>query len=531
MLNDLLAWIDDRTGLVSALHGFFEEEIPASSGWHQVFGSVAMFAIVTQFATGLLLAINYAPQPGEAWLSLQYIVTEVTAGRLIRGLHHFGASLAVIIVVLHMVQVALWGAYKKPREATWLAGVLLLLLTMAFGLTGYLLPWDNRSYWATVVTLQIASLPPVVGDWTLRVLGSQDGAVGAATFSRFYAAHTMLLPAITTGLMFFHVYLVRRHGVAPQPGDEALPKKKFWPEQVFKDTVAVFAVFGLLFGLAALVDVPLGQLADPTDTSFVPRPEWYFLFLFQMLKFFEGSLEIVGAVVLPGLAVTALALLPWIDRGKAQRIGKRVTAMGIVGFCAIGWTALTVAAIRSTPPEAEAPAMAGPPGGGDWTALAPAELAGYAYFEANNCSSCHNLAEGGPKSGPTLATMNPAPEEDATKKHVAEHAELSSAQRDALATFSANLEPDMVTALEVAPDFAKRGAQLYQENQCAMCHIVNGSGGELGPALDSMRGRHDADWLAGHFRDPAAFVEGSTMPPYPFEEADMKAIVEYLLSL
>ena len=185
MLDNVLAWIDDRTGLVSGIRAFFDEEIPASSGWHQVFGSVALFVIVTQFMTGLLLSINYAPQPGDAWLSLQYIVNEVTAGRMIHGLHHFGASLAVVIVVLHMIQVAIWGAYKKPREVTWLAGVLLLLLTMAFGLTGYLLPWDNRSYWATVVTLQIASLPPVIGEMTLRVLGSQGGAVGAATFSRF----------------------------------------------------------------------------------------------------------------------------------------------------------------------------------------------------------------------------------------------------------------------------------------------------------------------------------------------------------
>lgn len=531
MLDKALAWLEDRTGLVSGVGSFFEEEIPASSGWHQVFGSVALFALLTQFGTGLLLAINYAPQPGDAWASLQYIVNEVTAGRLMRGLHHFGASLAVIIVVLHMIQVIIWGAYKKPREATWLVGVVLLLMTLAFGLTGYLLPWDNRAYWSTVVTLQIASLPPVVGDLTLRVLGSQDGSVGAATFSRFYTLHTMLLPAITAALMVFHVGLVRRHGVAPQPGDEARPKKKFYPDQVFKDTVAVFAVFGLLFGLAAFVDVPLGQVADPTDTSFVPRPEWYFLFLFQMLKFFEGSLEIVGAVVLPGLAVTALALLPWIDRGKARRVGKRMTAAGGVALALAGWSALTLAALESTPPEAATSAPASAPAGADWASLPPSELAGYVYFEQNDCESCHNLATGDPKPGPTLSTLSPAPTDSAVKAHVAQYAELGDLEVAAIVTLATDLTVDQVTALQLAPDFARLGATVYQTNNCAMCHALNGVGGELGPALHGIAGSRTAEWLTGHFRDPQAFVEGSTMPAYDFPEDEMQAIVEYLLAL
>lgn len=531
MLDKLLSWVDDRTGLVSGVQGFFDEEIPASSGWHQVFGSVAMFSLMVQFATGLLLAINYAPQPGDAWLSLQYIVNEVTAGRLIRGLHHFGASLSVIIVVLHMVQVIIWGAYKKPREATWLAGVGLLLLTLAFGLTGYLLPWDNRAYWSTVVTLQIASLPPVMGDLTLRVLGSDGGAVGAATFSRFYTLHTMLLPAITGALMIFHVSLVRRHGVAPQPGDEAQPKKKFYPEQVFKDTVGVFVLFCILFGLAALVDVPLGQMADPTDISFVPRPEWYFLFLFQLLKFFEGSMEIVGAVVLPGIAVACLALLPWLDRGPAKKVGRRMAAMGGVALAAVGWAALTFAAISSTPPEAETMAGTTPPAAADWASLTPAQLAGYAYFQENQCSGCHNLASGEPKSGPTLATLDEKPNEASIREHVQQYGEFPNETVSALAAMASDLTPETASALELAPAFALNGAKVYNENNCAMCHVVNGVGGELGPALEAMRGRRDAEWLTGHFRDPPAFVEGSTMPPYDFPDEQMKAIVEYMLAL
>src|SRR5207248_11090946 len=167
--NGLNDWLDHRTGIRTAVQKFLYEEIPASSGWHQVFGSVAVFLVLTQACTGALLACNYAPTPGDAYNSLRYILTELTGGRLIRGLHHWGASMMIVVVVLHMVQVFLWGAYKKPREATWMAGVALLLLTFAYALTGYLLPWDNRAYWGTVVTTQIAGQAPLVGPYLTRL--------------------------------------------------------------------------------------------------------------------------------------------------------------------------------------------------------------------------------------------------------------------------------------------------------------------------------------------------------------------------
>src|SRR5579863_8390603 len=211
--------LDDRTGLHSGLRKFLYEEIPASSGWHQVFGSVALFLVLTQFFTGAMLAFNYAPTPGDAYSSLRYILTEVTAGRLMRGLHHWGASMLIVVVVLHMVQVFLWGAYKKPREGTWMVGVILLLLTMAYGLTGYLLPWDNRAYWGTVVATQIATRIPLAGPYMSRLLGG-DNAIGVVTFARFYGLHVLLLPPATGLLIATHIYLVRKHGVAPAPGDE-----------------------------------------------------------------------------------------------------------------------------------------------------------------------------------------------------------------------------------------------------------------------------------------------------------------------
>src|SRR5712691_4628319 len=216
-LQQLAVWLDHRTGLETAVRNFLYEEIPASSGWHQVLGSVAVFLFMLQAFTGVLLAFNYAPTPGDAYDSLRYIVTELTGGRLIRGLHHWGATLMIIVVVLHMTQVFIWGAYKKPRETTWMVGVTLLLVTLAYGLTGYLLPWDNRAYWGTVVTTQIASQAPGAGPYILRLLGSDGGSIGVVTFARFYAAHVLLLPPLTMLLIGVHVYLVRRHGVAPAP--------------------------------------------------------------------------------------------------------------------------------------------------------------------------------------------------------------------------------------------------------------------------------------------------------------------------
>lgn len=457
MFSSLLDWVDDRTGLISAGQEFLDEDIPASSGWRQVFGSVALFLLMTQILTGILLAINYAARPGDAYLSLSYIINEVTAGAVVRGLHHWGASFMVVIVALHMIQVAIWGAYKKPREVTWLIGVALLLLTLAFGLTGYLLPWDNRAYWSTVVTIQIAGLAPG-GELVQRLLGSTDGSVGVATFSRFYVLHTVVLPAVTALLVLFHVYLVRRHGVAPQLGDEAVAKKKFYPVQVFKDTAAIFGVFTALFLMAAFVEAPLGQLADPTNTSFVPRPEWYFLFLFEMLKFFDGSLEVVGAVVLPTIAVLLLAAVPFLDRSKLKRVGERIPAMAMVAVALLGWGGLTTAAWMSTPPETEISAS-GDDAAPDWITLPPSELA---------------------------------------------------------------------TATD-APEFARQAADLYQQNQCGVCHLVNGEGMTVGPPLTGLAERHDAEWLTGHFRDPQAYSAGSMMPAYEFTDDEMNVMVQWML--
>jgi ubiquinol-cytochrome c reductase cytochrome b subunit len=574
-MRTIIDWLEHRTGIESAIKSFLYEEIPASAGWHQIIGSMAVFFFVIQVFTGAMLAFNYAPTPGEAYNSVKYIMTELTAGPLIRGLHHWGASMMLIIVVLHMIQVFIYGAYKKPREATWMMGVTLLLITLAFSLTGYLLPWDNRAYWGTVVTTQIASQAPIAGPYLLRLLGSQ-GAVGNVTFSRFYALHTVLLPPLTIILIAVHIYLVRKHGVAPAPGDTA-PRRKFFPEQVFKDTAGIAVAFIVLFVMALVAKVPLERLADPTDTAYIPRPEWYFLFLFQTLKFFKGPLETVGSVVLPGVAVLTLFLIPFIDRGPMIRLGKRTFAITFVVLAVIAWSGLTTAAVVTTPknqesaddtetpatetPEARPPSAAASPAAptdnsqaptpgappaaatlAAWQRLTPDELAGLAIFKKQGCLGCHPGA-GQKGIGPDLTRIPAAHRnvaflvphfKDPSKivpGSMMPPVDLSAPDLNALSLFVLTLTPQNEARLLAAPDFVTQGALVYQSNHCNACHQIEGVGSTLGPALDGVGLRHDRPWLEKHFADPAGVTKGSIMPPYKFMPMELDAICKYLLQL
>jgi quinol-cytochrome oxidoreductase complex cytochrome b subunit len=535
----IFAWFDHRTGLESAIRNFLYEDIPGSSGWHQVFGSVAVFLLMVQAFTGVLLAFNYAPTPGDAYNSLKYIITEVAGGRLIHGLHHWGASMMIVVVAVHMTQVFMFGGYKKPREATWMVGVVLLLVTLAFGLTGYLLPWDNRAYWGTVVSTQIASQAPLLGPYLKRLLGT-DGSVGVVTFARFYALHVLILPPLITSLIVFHIYLVRKHGVAPAPV-EAGPTKKFFPEQMLKDVIAVFAAFVILYVMALFVAVPLERLADPTDLSYVPRPDWYFLFLFQTLKFFKGSMEPVGSVLLPSLGVLALFLIPFLDRGKLVKLTQRTTAIGVVALAAVAWGTLTLAAIKTTPPAHEEQASNMPQGAAS-NQFSPQELAGLGYFRQEKCLACHNLNDGPPKAGPNLATAREHKNAEWMIRHFKNPNQvvpgsnmppilLSDANLNTLASFLLKLTPENANDVASIPDNLVRGAQIYDAQGCGNCHMINGAGAKLGPPLNGLSQRRTRPWVEKHFANPAAMSPGSIMPPSKFSTAEMQAIVDYLLSL
>ena len=585
-------WLEHRTGISTAVRNLFYEEIPASSGWHQVFGSVALFLFLVQAFTGVLLAFNYAPSPGEAYNSLQYILTEVTAGRLMRGLHHWGASMLIVVVVLHMTQVFLFGAYKKPREATWLVGVILLLLTLAYGLTGYLLPWDNRAYWGTVVATNIAARAPLLGPYLTSLLGGKD-SIGVVTFARFFALHVLLLPPATTLLILVHIYLVRKHGVAPAPGDEYVPKKRFYPEQAFKDTLAIFVAFVILFIMALVVRVPLERAADPTDTAYTPRPEWYFLFLFQTLKFFSGSLEVVGSLVLPGLAVLLLLVVPFIDRDQVVAVTRRTFALTFVALAAIGWTALTAAAVITTPKGANRATIdfSSP---SDWLQLSPWKRykRGYARFAqtrpdtkrlmtdygsdidqiwipdmnvVDRCTTCHQGI-----SQPTLAGASvpqPYRAHPIVPHQVKEWGcvichrgqglatEVGEAHKTTLAWEQPILPVSFIQGscgtchraeIPQAPRL-QRGRELLVQFNCVGCHRLQGIERPvmLGPDLTNIGTKVSREWLYKWLKEPRTIVDATgnvtvygyetgdelRMPKFRLSEQELKGLTAYLSSL
>ena len=413
--QNTIGWVDSRTGWQRAIRQFFLENVPASTGWPQVFGSVALFLFLNQALTGILLAFNYSPGPGDAYSSLSYIVHQVAAGRMMRGLHHWGSTAMIIVVACHMCQVFVYGAYKKPREVTWALGVILLLLTLGFGLTGYLLPWDNRAYWGTVVTTQLMQQAPLAGNYLATLIGASNG-VGTLTFARFYALHTLVLPALMILTVGAHLSLVRRHGVTPSlPGDPF--KRSFYPHQVFRDVIAIFIAFVALFLTAAFIDVPLERMADPTDTTYIPRPEWYFLFLFQSLKFFHGPFEVIGSIGLPTVAILAMFAIPLVDRGRMRKLTERTAAIAIAVLAIAGWSALTVAAVASTPKSLTAAAQLPL----DRKLVAK----GAALFIRAGCDSCHQVNGVGGHIGPALNRVSQRRSREWIERHFVAPSALS----------------------------------------------------------------------------------------------------------
>ena len=286
-LYDLLDWLDSRTGWRTGRANLLEEPIPAGVGWWFVTGSILLMLLGVQLITGVVLAMYYVPSPEHAYDSVRYIMERVTFGRVLRGLHFFGASFIVVAAVIHMLRVVALGSYKKPREVTWMTGVVLLLVILGFALSGYLLPWDQKAYWATTVTINIARSGPL-GEFVAGLLKGGD-TLGSLTLLRWYAAHVFLLPASLIVFVLAHLFLMRRHGISgalkPVPGDP----KPFYPYHALKDTIAGAARL-CAAGRRSRCRCRRRSIRSPTpsDASYVPRPEWYFLSLFQLLKYFPA---------------------------------------------------------------------------------------------------------------------------------------------------------------------------------------------------------------------------------------------------
>ena len=382
------SWLEERLGLSRLMAPLMYKPLSGGARYQFSLGSLNLLLFVNQALTGIFLMIYYVNSPDHAYDSVKYIQHQVDFGYLVRGLHYWGASAMVVSVLLHIVRVFIYGAYKKPREIMWVSGTFLMLLVFGFAFTGYLLPWDQKSYWATVVGTSIPGTMPVFGDLIVRLVRGGIG-VSNLTLTRFFSIHVEVLPwllAVVAGVHLTVLQIVDH--TPPWNPEKAKIEAPFYPDQVFKDMALFLLVFVGLVALANLYPAPLGSVADPTVKTYVPRPEWYFFFLFQLLKFFQGPYEIVGTMVLPNLFIILMLLLPFYDRNPAIAPKKRPVAMACIGIFIAGYIALTTMA-----------AVSGAPGGGPSTVSVSK---GKLLFAQLHCDSCHSINGVGGQVGPPL---------------------------------------------------------------------------------------------------------------------------------
>lgn len=330
-LPALYEWLDRRLPLSAARQAAAEKTVPVHRySVLYYFGGMTLFFFLVQVVTGILLMLYYRPGAEEAFESVEFIMTTVPFGWLIRSLHSWSANLMVFFAFVHLATVYFTKSYRKPRELTWVTGVLLFFLTLAFGFSGYLLPWNQLAYFATKVGTEIAGVVPVVGEWTVRFLRGGDRVTGA-TLSRFFGWHVAILPALTLLLLGFHLLMVQLQGLSVPPGRqkeaERRPPMKFFPHYALRDLFGWLLALAVLASLAALFPWELGEKADPFAPAYSDiKPEWYFMFMFQTLKVVPGG-SIFGLeyeaipILLFGLAGLALLAVPFLDR-KVEREGK-----------------------------------------------------------------------------------------------------------------------------------------------------------------------------------------------------------------
>jgi ubiquinol-cytochrome c reductase cytochrome b subunit len=414
----IFRWLNDRLDLRGAKRDLLDREVPARLTWWHTLGSATFTVFLVQVITGTTLATYYSPSPDHAYDSVRYVSEQVASGALLRGIHHWGASAMVVLVLAHIIRVFAVGAYKYPREVNWLLGVGLFVIVLGFSFTGYLLPWDQKAYWATAVGTNIAGTTPVIGGALVALLrgGSE---LGAATLARFYAFHALWLPLLLTVIVALHLIVVIRQGIAARPRDleqgapastrdpaypgfyreaYAASKKfgmRFWPDILGKDAIVSAGVVLVIGLLAVLFGAPLEAPADPTDTSYVPRPEWYFLPIYQLLTLVPGSLESVVAVGVPTALLLAMLTLPFFDRSSTRNLLRRPAALTAL-VAVLGGAGLLIGAAARAPHGGAA--VEGPP-------LSSVQRAGRALYQSQQCGGCHRIAGQGGEEGPDLTTV------------------------------------------------------------------------------------------------------------------------------
>jgi cytochrome b6 len=337
----LWSWFDERVGLKDLDKLAKKKQVPVHrhTVWYY-FGGMTLFLFTVQVATGILLLLYYRPSAGEAYESVQFLMTEVQFGWLVRSLHAWSANLMIFTLFVHLFSALMLKAYRAPRELTWLSGAGLMALTLGFGFTGYLLPWNKLAFFATSVGTEVPGVLPVIGPFIRRLLRGGDDVTGA-TLTRFYGIHVAVLPAIVTALIGLHLFFVQKHGMSVPPdverrgGYRTMP---FFPNFLLRDIVGWLSAFAVLAALAAFYPAELGEKADPFQPAPAGiKPEWYFMFMFQTLKLLPSHIlgvegELVGILAF-GLGGAFIAVIPFLDRHTAR--GERSYLFTWIGIAII----------------------------------------------------------------------------------------------------------------------------------------------------------------------------------------------------
>ncbi len=428
-------WLDQRTGIDSILHETLDEPIPGGASWAYIFGSGLLFLFVSQVITGVFLALYYVPSADHAHTVVSYIVKVVSSGSFIRSIHAYGSSGIIILLLLHIGQTILYGSYKGRRELLWLSGCILLALMLGMAFTGYLLPWDEKAYFATAVGTNLVAEVPFIGPILQKLIRGGD-QMGTLTISRFFVLHVFILPAMLIGFIAAHVFFFRKAGAAgpikEDPVHPKLPPVPFYPRQVFMDAVFAVVLIGILAIIAKTIPMSLGPAANPADTHFLPRPEWYYRPAFQWLKYLSGNWSLIGGIFLPAVLALIFAAAPFLDRRLERRPWRRPISVGAFLLFLIAYTSLGIASYRD---DYRDPGMAAqmhkqeddanafmqkpfvpePAAGSPAAALVAADplvLKGLALFQAQSCNSCHGeggvgTAAAGPLTGVSAKYKTP----------------------------------------------------------------------------------------------------------------------------
>lgn len=552
--------IDDRVGHRQPLRSLLDGPVRGGAAWGHALGTALVVLFVAQCLTGTLLAAYYSPSVTDAWASVAYIELYVTGGSFVRGLHHFGTGAMVVVAVLHAAFVVIRGAYKAPREPNWWIGLALVALVLAYPLTGYTLVWDQLGYWASKVRTGITGTVPMVGP-ILQDLALGGNDHGNLTLTRTYALHVIVLPVLTVALMGLHVALFRKKGYTPPPAPAATRTDRYGALQLAYDLCLGATAVGVVAGLAYLWGAPLEAPADPT-ANFLARPEWYFLPLFQLLKLFDGPLQVVGTVVVPGLVATFLVALPVLDRGESHRVQARLP--WVLGFFALlagmgGLAGLAVAkdfadpryqdhlvfSRREASRALELARDGVPPEGGAFMMHRDDLVRGERIFR-NRCRSCHALEGYLPEEpkGPDFTAYGSKawlrqllrdPESPRFFGHTKDiegmpsFADLPEATLDQLT--------DFLLSLKQSEGIEVEAHELYDEvieaQECEGCHDFEEDYAVEGPTLAAF---HSRAWIRQMIDHPGAdhlYGEMNEMPAFDekLSEADRNALVSFLQSL